>query len=66
MGRRDFLAMVTASAMHSRAAGVQQGAIPVGGSTVATGDAMVFAAGVMDWGELSENGYRNSRWLALG
>ena len=27
---------------------------------------MAFLAGVMDWGELSETGYRDTRWLALG
>ena len=27
---------------------------------------MAFLAGVMDWGELSETGYRDTRRLALG
>jgi len=27
---------------------------------------MGFLAGVMDWGELSETGYRDTRRLALG
>ena len=27
---------------------------------------MAFLAGIMDWGELSETGYRNTRRLALG
>ena len=27
---------------------------------------MSFLAGIMDWGELSETGYRNTRRLALG
>jgi TRAP-type mannitol/chloroaromatic compound transport system substrate-binding protein len=27
---------------------------------------MAFPAGVMDWGELSETGYRDTRRLALG
>ena len=27
---------------------------------------MTFLAGIMDWGELSETGYRNTRRLALG